>query len=196
MTFCIEARTIKHLFIEEPEQVLPLLNKGVKMDMIDYHNEGIEKYFPNAFGDSTHIISATDTYFDIQVSKSSRVQMQLYTFKKDTVIAVVTTVALPAKDSRIEFFNTSWKRLDGKNIFKAPSMKDFVIIPNGHKMRKEAVLDTIEFPIISFSINPEIGTIIARQSLKEYMSKEDYDKISPYLKPSIEVKLKLNPLLN
>lgn len=186
------AQAIHKFFIEEPGNVLPLLSKKVKMDMIDYEKEGIGKVFNNALGDGAYITSVSDTHISIKTSKSTSVEMILVPCKKDTVILTITTVELPAKDSRVECFNTSWQKLDVKKYFKAPTMKDFIVIPKGDKTKKETILEAIDFPLISYSLNtlPDFGTITARHSLKEYMSKDDYEKISPYLKDELIIKLK------
>ena len=57
------------------------------------------------------------------------------------------------------------------------------------KTKKETVLEAIDFPIVSYTINPDKATIIARHGLSEYMSKEDYKKIKPYLQDSINYTL-------
>ena len=187
VTSFIEAHTIQELFIEEPGQVLPLLSKKVKMDMIDYHNEGINKELPNALGNGTHFISVTDNFISLHTSNSTTVELLLTHHKKDSVIVTITTVSLPARDSRIEFYNTNWEKINVKKLIKTPTMKDFITIPKGDKTKKETVLKAIDFPLISYSINPDNCTITARHSLKEYMSDEDYEKISPYLKEHITI---------
>jgi hypothetical protein len=183
------ARTISDFFIDEPGHILPLLDKRVKMDMIDYENEGIKKEFNNAFGEGSHITSMSDSHISVKVSNSSSVEMLLIPCKKDSVILTISTFAIPAKDSRVECFNTSWGKIDSKKYFKAPTMNDFIVIPKGDKTKKKTILEAIEFPIIYYSLNND-GTITARHSLKEYMSKEDFDKIAPYLKDEIIVNIK------
>ena len=189
VAFNTEARTIRELFIEEPGHVLPLINDKVKMDMIDYHNEGIKKVFPNVLGHGTELIAVTDNYISVTSTASTSVELLLITQKTDSVIIAITTVALPAKDSRIELYNTSWEKLNLK--LNTPTMKDFISIPKGDKTKKETVLQSIDLPIISYSINPDNGTITARHSLKEYLSKDEYEKIAPYLRDSIEIPIKI-----
>lgn len=185
-----EASTLKELFIEESGQVFPLLNRKVKMDMIDYCNEGVYKDFPNALGDGCRINKMSDNHLSINTSKNHTVELLLTQHKKDSIIVAITTVNLPAKDSRIEFFNTRWEKLDTKKFFKEPSMKNFIKIPKGDKTKKETVLNSIDFPIICYSINPAKNVINARHSLKSYMSKDDYEKIAPYLVDSLAIPIK------
>ncbi len=187
MPLNIKARTIKDLFVSEPGRLMPLLSQSVKMDMIDYLEAGRMAEVNNALGKGTHFITVTDNYMSIQMSKSSTIELLLMPIsKKDSVIVAITTIALPAKDSRIEFYTTNWEKYrHNKRFIKEPSMKDFISIPKGDKTKKETVLAAIDFPIIQYTINPENHTIIARHGLEEYMSKEDYKKIAPYLRKGI-----------
>lgn len=187
MPLNIKARTIKDLFVSEPGRLMPLLSQSTKMDMIDYLEAGRMAEVNNALGKGTHFINVTDNYMSIQMSKSSTVELLLMPIsKKDSVIVAITTIALPAKDSRIEFYTTDWgKYKHNKRFIKEPAMKDFISIPKGDKTKKETILSAIDFPIIQYTINPDNHTIVARHGLEEYMSKEDYKKIKPYLRDSI-----------
>lgn len=187
MPLNIKARTIKDLFVSEPGRLIPLLSQSTKMDMIDYLEAGRMAEVNNELGKGTHFINVTDNYMSIQMSKSSTVELLLMPIsKKDSVIVAITTIALPAKDSRIEFYTTDWgKYKHNKRFIKEPTMKDFISIPKGDKTKKETILSAIDFPIIQYTINPDNHTIVARHGLEEYMSKEDYKKIKPYLQDSI-----------
>lgn len=186
-----QAKTIGELFVDEPGYVIPLLDKRVKMDMIDYQKEGIGKVFNNALGSGSYITSSSDNHISLQVTKSSQVELMLIANKKDSVILAISTVDMPAKDSRVECFNTKWEKVDEKKYFKAVEMKDFIKIPKGDKTKKESVLDAIEFPIIWYSLDLFNGRCItAHHGMKEYMSEEDYKKISPYLVNEIKIKIK------
>ena len=186
-----EARTIQDFFISEPGNLFPLVSQSTRMDMVDYSNEGRLVEVKNALGDGTRFNKVTDNYVSVRTSSSSTVELLLLPIsKKDSIIVAVSTVALPAKDSRIEFFTTGWGQYNTKSFIKEPTMKDFIVIPKGDKTKKETVLEAIDFPIISYSIDPENNKLIARHGLKEYMGKDAYEKIAPYLKDNIELNFK------
>ena len=192
MPYDMQARTIKDIFLSEPGYLMPLLPKSAKMDMIDYLSVGQMADVNNALGKGTHFNKVTDNYMSVHISNGSTVELLLMPVsKRDTIVVAVTTFSLPAKDSRIEFFSTDWKRyVRTKSFMKEPTMKDFISIPKGDKTKKETVLAAIDFPVIQYRINPDNNTIIATHSLKEYMSKDDYEKIAPYLRESLEYKFK------
>ena len=191
VAFDSTARTIKDVFVNTPDDVLQLLSQRTRMDMIDYLNDGRMVDVANNLGKPSHLNRATDNYLSLQLTATTEVEMQLVPVSpKDTVIIMVTTVNLPARDSRIRVFGFDWQPRQVEAYVKVPSMKDFVKIPKGDKTRRETVLNAIEFPIISYSINPENNTIIARQGLKDYMSKDDYERIAPYLRDSVTLERK------
>lgn len=184
--FLTEARTIKDFFISEPGNVLPLISQRTRMDMIDYFNAGRMADVKNNLGKSSRFNKVTDDYMSIRISGSSTVEMLLMPIsKKDTVIITITTVELPAKDSRVAVYDTEWKPVETKRYFKPATMKNFVFIPKGDKTKKETVLAAIDFPIISYTIDADSRTIVARHGLEQYMSEEDFKKIKPYLRDSI-----------
>lgn len=188
MPLRLNARNIKELFISEPGDVIPLLSQSVKMDMLDYLDAGRMAEVNNALGKGTHFNKVTDNYMSIQVTKSSCVELLLMPVSAtDSIIIAITTFNLPAKDSRIDFYTTDWgKYVHNERFFKEPSLNDFIYIPKGVKTKKEDIFTNIDFPVIQYVINPDKYTITATNNIKDYMSKEDYEKVSPYLCHEIE----------
>lgn len=184
--FSINARSIMDFFISEQGELMSLLPKNTRMDMIDYYNAGRVIEAKNNLGEGSRFNKITDNYISLRLTKSCTIEMMLIPIsKKDSVIIAIKTLDLPAKDSRITFYDTDWKPVAPKRYFKPVTMKDFITIPKGDKTKKETVLEAIDFPIISYSINPESHTIVARHGLEQYMSKEDFKKVKPYLLDSI-----------
>ena len=126
MPYGMQARTIKDIFLSEPGYLMPLLSKSAKMDMIDYLSVGQMADVNNALGKGTHFNKVTDSYMSVHISNGSTVELLLMPVsKRDTIVVAVTTFSLPAKDSRIEFFTTDWKRyVRTKTFMKEPTMKD------------------------------------------------------------------------
>jgi len=156
------------------------------MDLLDYYAAGRKVTADNNISDITSLIKVDSNYMAVKMSESNIVQMGLLNkSKKDTVIIVVNTVELPAKDSSIKFYSTSWDELDGEQNFKEPQIDDFIKIPAGATMSKKDVLNAITFPLISYSLDEDLN-LVAYQNMKDFMSKDDYAKIKPYLIDSIE----------
>lgn len=189
--FIIQSRTIKDFFISEPNDIFIILDKNTRLDLLDYYDGGRIVSTQNALGEDTQLIDVSNNYLSIQLSESSTVEMQLiFPSKNDTVIVVNQIIYTPVPDSKLMFFNKNWERLNNKNFIKEPTIESFIDIPSSSDKKEKDILNMIEFPLISYSINPQKNTIVVSNGLKEYLTAKEYSKISPYLKNNIEYTLK------
>ena len=186
----VNARTIRDFFVNEPGEVFTLLSDNARMDMLDYYDAGQPGNAGNNMGGLSVLQKADSDYISVRMSESSLTEMFLIVNKKDTAIFVISTCLLPAADSQVRAFDTNWTALESEKFFKEPVMSDFIVIPDGEKKKKKDVETMIEFPIISYSYNPLTKELVAKQNLKDYMTVEGYDEVSPYLVDSLVYVLK------
>lgn len=180
------ARSIRDFFVNEPHDLFALIDASTRLDLLDYYDTGRIVSSQNNLGDDTQFIKVTDDFLSIQLSESSEVEMRLlFPSKNDTIIVVNSTIKSPVEDSKLEFFDTNWNTLDTKKFITLPLIKSFISIPKEDKTPQNYILDAIDFPLISYSINPENASITASQNMEKYMSKEEYMKIAKYLIPTI-----------
>ena len=116
----------------------------------------------------------------IATSAGRTVEMKLLPkSKKDTVIAVIETVATPYKDSRLSFYGTKWNRLDASQfIKKMPDIDDF-IRTNAPKTLREDLLSGISFAMIEMTFQG--NSMVATCNLKDFYLGQDFKKMEPYL---------------
>ncbi len=189
--FAVQSRTIKDFFISEPNDIFIIVDKNTRLDLLDYYDGGRIVSTQNALGDDTQLIDISNDYLSIQLSESSTVEMQLiYPSRNDTVIVVNQIIYTPVPDSKLMFFDKNWEKLNNKNFIKEPTIESFINIPSSSGKKEKDILEMIEFPLISYSINPQKNTIVASNGLKEYLTTTEYNKIAPYLKNNIEFTLK------
>lgn len=182
------ARTIRDFFISEPGEVFTMLSENARMDMLDYYDAGQHGSAGNNMGGRSSLQKADSAYLSVKMSESSSTEMFFIVNKKDTAIFVISTYMLPAADSQVRVFDCNWDELESAKFFKEPTMSDFIVIHDGKK--KKDVEAMIEFPIISYSYNSSTRELVAKQNLKDYMTVEGYDEVSPYLADSIVYVLK------
>lgn len=179
----LEARTISDFFVSEPGVVFDTLDNLSRMDMIDYYNSGQRA----VAGNSLHGEAVLDTldahYMRLRLSDISTVEMQLAVRNAtDTLIVVVQTLDTPVADSRLTAYNTEWRPVDLQDVVELPAMKDFYKDKMPDKVRH--VLDTaVEFPLLRIAFDG--GNLWITPSLEGYLSVEDYEEVSPWLKDNI-----------
>ncbi len=196
-----EAKTIRDFFVSEPDDILIVLPKRNRLDMLDYFDVGQKVATANNFADdprdttklnsdnsTSKLIDVTDSYLALSLTKATQVEFKLLTTaKNDSVIMVVTTASLPAKDSHVAFFDTNWCRLNDNKFFKSPDVSDF-IKKGTNKQKKNEILKLIPFHTISYTLSPDNGDITAHLNLKDIIIKEDWDVVKDYLNDSLTYK--------
>lgn len=190
-----EAKTIRELFAEEPDDIFILLPKSTRLDMLDYFDVGKMVKVENSLSSGkkvSRLLKVTDSSIDVAVTQSSQVSMTLLTSAKaDSVIAVVQTYQVPYFDSQISFYDVDWNKLNTSKYFDAPTVKSF-ILPGTDKKIVNDILQSVKFSLISYSIeqadNGDV-TLTASLNLEGVMVKEDYDRIKDYLSKTIVYRL-------
>ena len=190
-----EAKTIRELFADEPDDIFILLPKSTRLDMLDYFDVGKMVKVENSLSSGkkvSRLLKVTDSSIDVAVTQSSQVSMTLLTSAKaDSVIAVVQTYQVPYFDSQISFYDVDWNKLNTSKYFDAPTVKSF-ILPGTDKKIVNDILQSVKFSLISYSIeqadNGDV-TLTASLNLEGVMVKEDYDRIKDYLSKTIIYRL-------
>ena len=190
-----EAKTIRELFADEPDDIFILLPKSTRLDMLDYFDVGKMVKVENSLSSGkkvSRLLKVTDSSIDVAVTQSSQVSMTLLTSAKaDSVIAVVQTYQVPYFDSQISFYDVDWNKLNTSKYFDAPTVKSF-ILPGTDKKIVNDILQSVKFFLISYSIeqadNGDV-TLTASLNLEGVMVKEDYDRIKDYLSKTIVYRL-------
>ena len=181
-----QARTVGDIFVASTDDALNVIPQNNRAEMLAYLREaGRVVPTETAYGEEATLLRATDNYLKVRMSCASQIEMLMLTHKRDTVVLVVETVETPVLDSRIMAIDTKGNPLPLEIFFKEPKMKDFVRVTKGTKKKREDVLKSVRFPLISYTVNDSAMTLTARQNLKDFMSADDYAEIAPYLTDSI-----------
>ncbi len=179
------ARTISDFFASEPGNIFPLLTRTSRLDMVDYYNSGKTVAIANNLEGESSLLQLDSAYLKVQTSKNRIVEMRMRTAGKDTVITVIETVMTPVPDSRLTQWNVHWQRFTSDKLFAMPGIDDFIIRKMPHDLRAD-LQDAMIFPLIQLTFKGEGHDIIeATHGLEQFLAKEEYQRYSSYLKPSI-----------
>ena len=191
------ARTISDFFASEPGNIFPLLTRTGRLDMVDYYNSGKTVAIANNLEGESSLLQLDSAYLKVQTSKNRIVEMRMRTAGKDTVITVIETVMTPVPDSRLTQWNVHWQRFTSDKLFAMPGIDDFIIKKMPHDLRAD-LQDAMIFPLIQLTFKGEGHDIIeAAHGLEQFLAKEEYQRYSSYLKPSISYRfngLKIKPV--
>lgn len=126
------ARSAADFFVDAPPQVLPLLERNARLDMLDYYRNELPTPSGNVLGGSSKVLRETEGCIEVQLSRDASLSIGLVPVKGDTLVAVIETVLTPVADSGIRFYRSDWTALPSQPAM--PSATDF--LPQGSKVPK------------------------------------------------------------
>ena len=123
---CVSAQSLREVWIEMPDSVLPYLSKSQRTELVDYVDMKADPAVLNAFGDSVRIERMTNNYLLVKASKVTRLEIKLL---DNNTLALVQTWKAPVAESKLSLFNLQWQPKEAvvvynENIVKPDSMSE------------------------------------------------------------------------
>ena len=123
---CVSAQSLREVWIEMPDSILPYLSKSQRTELADYVEMKAEPVVLNVFGDSVRIERMTNNYLLVKASEVTLLEIKL--LHNDT-LALVQTWKAPAAESKLSLFDLQWQPKEAvveynENIVKPDTMTD------------------------------------------------------------------------
>lgn len=171
---------------------LDIIDPTTRLDMVEYYINHSDHKSTTRTNDETWIAEigyGTSGKLKVErmvirIGENSSVELVNYLNDKgETVLyAAVTTVALPAESSDMRIFNSNGDEYKLESFWKKPTLNDF-LTKEGRKQKKD-LAKLIDFLLYRMNFDNS-GDMTLTLTLKDYMSKEDYEKIKPFLVETI-----------
>lgn len=121
-----EATTADSLFAHMPREVLPLLDKTAKLDLLDLFNSGLKAAAENIYGGQTEMKEKTATHILLRTSESGTWAMDAVAAQGDTLIVCVQSLKAGGVGSRVQVYTRDWRPLP--TSLPRLKAKDFVTL--------------------------------------------------------------------
>lgn len=115
---------INAVFVSLPDSLLPLLTRNDRLDLLDYHEAGMEARVTNSLGGTTTLLERNDTTICLQLTVVSRWRLTAVTDSLGTVRYRITkTFFLPEEWQSEEWYDPESKQDDPapNDVFSEPS---------------------------------------------------------------------------
>lgn len=174
--------TATDAFTTAPRKVLPLLDNNARLDMVDYFNSNMTTGTGNAYGGKSRITAISPEKVTVAMTDASTWDFIVLP-GKTPMIAVITTVATPAPDSRMTVYSQDWSRDMTAQVFKKPTL-DMWLTPEGKKNRQEVEMN-VPFMLVSYSYDPATQTLTLTNNVRQFAGDEVYAMVEKYLLPKL-----------
>ena len=123
---CVSAQSLREVWIEMPDSILPYLSKSQRTELADYVEMKAEPVVLDVFGDSVRIERMTNNYLLVKASEVTLLEIKLL---DNNTLALVQTWMAPAAESKLSLFNLQWQPKEAvveynENIVKPDTMTD------------------------------------------------------------------------
>ena len=123
---CVSAQSLREVWIEMPDSILPYLSKSQRTELADYVEMKAEPVVLNVFGDSVRIERMTNNYLLVKASEVTLLEIK---FLDNNTLALVQTWKAPAAESKLSLFDLQWQPKEAvveynENIVKPDTMTD------------------------------------------------------------------------
>lgn len=186
----LTAQEAKHVFVNMPDSILPLLTPINRADCIDFLESNMQALVKNRFDQMSEMTHLTGDYISLSLSPQSTFELKLLPLNDSTrIICTVQTVRSQACDSRIAFYTTGWEELPAAaHLPEIPQAADF--LPDS---LSAAVADTLSYSWESLRNEADIllmhatladstTTLTFTYTTPDYMRTESATRIRPLLK--------------
>jgi hypothetical protein len=191
LLFCLQtinAQKIESVFINIPENYMPLLSKEKRSDLLARYNLAEIDTITNNFGGKSKllVLDKENNFLKLSLTNKSFFELKIWTKSDSTqMFGFVHTVCGPVCDSNLGFFSLDFQRLDLKegDIFPNFAVKDFF---DAEKIKSEGLniedlVTKYDMLFATIEIMPEENDIFLISNSKEFLPKEIYSEIKPYL---------------
>ena len=121
----VGAKSMKDLLVSMPDEVMPCLNKNMRLEFAELQEMGVKAEVKNLLGEVSVMDTLTQDFVQVRMSKVSTLQMKKLPMENgDSVICVVKSFAGPEKESELYFFNQEWKVLDASRFLGGKRIED------------------------------------------------------------------------
>lgn len=182
--WAVYAQDMKTVFVAMPDSVAPLLTKVNKEDCIDFLASNMKAVVKDRFDTAVEMKELTDDYVLLTTAANHSMEMKLLPLNDSVkVVCLIRTVCASACDSKIHFYSSDWtKKIPASEFLTLPS-EDAFFLPNDTVTEEYTLIrKKADMLLMKASLSKENHTLTFEYTTPHYMSKEDREKLMPYLR--------------
>lgn len=185
LPLALPAQEMRKLFIDMPDQLMPLQTKIDREDFVDFLESNMRAQVKNKFDYPAELKVLTPDYLLMQTTAISTLQMKLLQRTEGSpVVCMVKTVNGPVADSSIRFFTTGWEELLAADYIQLPAVDDFLlpVVNEEDKEKRRLAKQKIDMSFFRIELQPTDSRMNIYCTSIHNLNKEDSTALQPFFK--------------
>lgn len=174
--------TAGDMLVNAPTDVLPMLPRNTRLDMIDYFKSSLPNASANLLQGKSKVTALSADNIELSVSDASSYQLSLLPMGKDTVAVFIETFYTPVPDSSIRFVTRGWQPVE-RMLFEEPVLADW-LTDEGKRHRRD-VEGTVPFILAGYRYDPSTGLLTVTNNTASYLTADEYAPVEPLLRKQL-----------
>lgn len=178
--------TAADVLVNMNAKTLDILTESQRKDMLDYYTEADSVYnVLNVMEGFSHLNPPVkDDYLQVQITPVTCYTIRILPYKDKKLAMTLYTVgdSVMAHDTEIRFYDMNMNELKRDKFIKTLSTEDFFDFKGVDGKLKKEILQIIPFPTVEYSITPDGNKLKADLTVGAFLTKEDLEKVSPYMR--------------
>ncbi len=119
----VSAQSIDSLFASTPREVLSVIDRSGRLDLLDLYNSRLTARVENVFGGQTEMTAKDSTSLTLKTSETSVWKLVVVRSKDDIMLLTLYTVRAGGKSTLARLYDTHWMPLS--QSLPSPAFKEF-----------------------------------------------------------------------
>jgi|GEM_PF-5624862 len=117
------SQKITPFFTSAPDEIIGAISQNQRKDLVDYYQAGKTATITNTLNGKSQLVKLSDDFVALKTSSAGSLEIKMLPINDTTYIfATIHTVCGEMCDSRISFYNSSWKPLPTAQFFNWDSI--------------------------------------------------------------------------
>jgi Protein of unknown function (DUF3256). len=183
-----KAQQAEQFFQDMPEELLPMLPMlpmSLRGDLVYLYDEMGKATISDVLEGDITITEKEENYIRLEMEGKT---LEIVVLERSIsggennipIILCIETVCGPLCDSYLSFYNAQWEPLNDLSLYIEPVPLDYFIEKNEND-------PALEIEFMTFTYDYKENRLIQRQHATEYLSREDKERIKPYVRRSERV---------
>ena len=117
--------SIDSIFAYVPSEILPMIEKNERLDLLDLYNSQMEAKTENIFGSTATMLMKSPTQVLLQLTSVSKWQLKMLKTGKDTIYSCIHSIETAGGQSHLSFYDQNWKKIETVAL-PSPEKEEFI----------------------------------------------------------------------